>query len=194
MTNLVCGVGINDRSCPAKVNGRHTKEYTVWRSMLNRVYGKSYLNTKPSYLKCLVSNNFLYYHLFFNWCQTQIGFNITGYDLDKDLLLKGNKIYSEDNCIFIPRSINSLLTKSTYARGTYPIGVTKASKSNNFEANCNIDNKRKYIGTYGTPELAFQAYKIAKEAYIKEQAELYKDSIDPRAYLALLNYEVDIDD
>ena len=194
MVALVCGVGINDRSCPAKVNGNHTKEYKVWRSMLNRVYGKAYLENKPSYLGCSVSDTFLYYHLFYNWCQIQTGFNAIGYSLDKDLLIKGNKLYSADTCVFIPNSINSLLTRSTSARGDYPIGVTKASKSNNFEANYSIDNKRKYIGTYTTPEQAFQAYKIAKEAYIKEQAELYKDSIDPRAYLALLNYEVDIDD
>lgn len=194
MVALVCGVGINDRSYPTKINGNHTKEYKVWRSMLNRVYGKTYIENKPSYLGCSVSDAFLYYHLFYNWCQIQIGFNAIGYDLDKDLLIKGNKLYSEDTCVFLPRSINSLLTKSTSARGIYPIGVKKSSKSNNFEAKCNIDGKPKYIGTYITPELAFQAYKAAKEKYIKEQAEIYKDVIDPRAYLALLNYEVDIDD
>jgi len=192
MATLVCGIGINDRSCPAKVNGKHTKEYKVWRSMLNRVYGKAYLQNTPSYLGCSVSDTFLYYHLFYNWCQIQIGFNAIGYDLDKDLLIKGNKLYSEDTCVFLPNTVNLLLTNCKAARGMLPIGVTKAA--NKFRAQCNIDSKPKHIGMYDTPELAFQAYKTFKEAYIKEQAELYKDSIDPRAYLALLNYEVDIDD
>ncbi len=191
MVALVCGVGINDRSCPAKVNGKHTKEYNLWRAMLNRAYGKAYLQNTPSYLGCSVSDTFLYYHLFYNWCQMQIGFNTIGYELDKDLLIKGNKQYSEDTCVFIPKEINSLLTNCKAARGMLPIGVTKAA--NRYQARCRA-NGEKCLGTYDTPELAFQAYKTFKEAYIKEQAELYKDSIDPRAYLALVNYEVHIDD
>jgi hypothetical protein len=192
MVALVCGVGINDRSCPAKVNGKLTKEYSLWKNMLNRVYSKTRLENKPSYLGCSVSDTFLYYHLFYNWCQIQIGFNAIGYDLDKDLLIKGNKQYSEDTCVFIPKELNALLTKTTACRGLLPIGVTKHGSK--FQAQCKVLGKLKYLGLFDTPELAFQAYKAAKEAYIKEQAELYKDSIDPRAYQALLNYEVSLDD
>lgn len=47
---------------------------------------------------------------------------------------------------------------------------------------------------FKTPELAFQAYKQAKEAFIKQQAEKWKDRIDIRAYEALLRYEVLITD
>ena len=61
-------------------------------------------------------------------------------------------------------------------------------------AQCRKEGKKKCLGLFDTPELAFQAYKTFKEAYIKEQAELYKDSIEPRAYQALLNYEVSLDD
>jgi hypothetical protein len=54
--------------------------------------------------------------------------------------------------------------------------------------------KEKYLGRFVTPEEAFQVYKQAKEAYIKEVAELYKDQIDIRVYEALMKYEVDIND
>ena len=192
MVALVCGVGINDRSCPAKVKGKHTKEYILWYSMLYRVYSKTCLEKHPTYVGCSVSDTFLYYHLFYNWCQIQIGFNAIGYDLDKDLLIKGNKLYSEDTCVFIPKEINLLLITSKLNRGIYPIGVNKHGSK--FQAQCKVLGKLKYLGLFDTPELAFQAYKTFKEAYIKEQAELYKDSIDPRAYLALLNHEVPIDD
>lgn len=192
MTTLVCGIGINDRTYPTKIKGKQTKEYIIWYNMLNRVYSKTHLEKRPTYAGCCISNTFRYYHLFHVWCQTQIGFNTIGYDLDKDLLIKGNKQYSEDTCVFIPKEINLLLITRKLNRGIYPIGVTKSGSK--FQAQCNLVGKRIYLGTFDTPELAFQAYKTFKEAYIKEQAELYKDSIDPRAYIALLNYEVSIDD
>ena len=192
MVALVCGVGINDRSVATTLNGKITKEYALWHDMLKRCFYKPHLEKYPTYIGCTVSDNFKYYHLFHAWCQTQIGFGKEGYQLDKDLLIKGNKLYSEDTCVFIPKSLNLLLTKAAAGRGLLPIGVTKNGKG--FRAMCTIYGKAKSLGTFDTPELAFQAYKTFKEAYIKEQAELYKDSIDPRAYLALVNYEVYFDD
>ena len=192
MTTLVYGVGINDRSVATTLNGKITKEYTLWHDMLKRCYSKPYLEDRPTYIGCSVSDNFKYYHLFHVWCQTQIGFNNTGYQLDKDLLIKGNKLYSEDTCVFIPKELNALLIKTAACRGLLPIGVNK--QGSKFLARCNLVGKRIYLGVFDTPELAFQAYKTFKEAHIKEQAELYKDSIEPRAYQALLNYEVSLDD
>ena len=192
MVALVCGVGINDRSVAATLNGKPKKEYTLWHSMLKRCYFEPYLEKRPTYVGCSVSDTFLYYHLFRAWCQTQVGFGKEEYQLDKDLLIKGNKLYSEDTCVFIPPALNSLLLKRNNDRGILPIGVSQ--NGNNFRAKCSVCGGNKYLGTFSSIDLAFQAYKTFKEAYIKEQAELYKDSIDPRAYLALLNYEVSIND
>lgn len=189
---LIYGVGINDRSVPTRIKGKQTKEYKLWSGMLQRCYSKPYLEKRPTYIGCSVSDNFKYYHLFHAWCQIQIGFGKEGYQLDKDLLIKGNKVYSEDTCVFIPSVLNSILLKTAAGRGLLPIGVTKNGKG--FRAQCSIDGKEKSLGTFDTPELAFQAYKNFKEAHIKEQAEVYKDSIDPRAYQALLNYKVEIGD
>ena len=40
----------------------------------------------------------------------------------------------------------------------------------------------------------FNAYKTAKEIYIKELANKWKGKIDDRAYEALMNYAVEITD
>jgi hypothetical protein len=189
---LVFGVGINDRSVAATLNGKTTKEYALWHNMLKRCYYKPYLENHPTYVGCSVSDTFLYYHLFHVWCQTQVGFGKEGYQLDKDLLIKGNKLYSEDTCVFIPKELNVLLTKSAASRGLLPIGVAKHGKG--FKTRCSVSGKEKYLGLFDTPELAFAAYKTFKEAYIKEQAEVYKDSIEPRAYQVLINYKVEIED
>ena len=54
--------------------------------------------------------------------------------------------------------------------------------------------KREYLGFFKTEIEAFNAYKQAKEKYLKELAEKWKSQIDERAYNALMNYEVHIDD
>ena len=192
MKKLVQGVGINDGKYPTKVDGKMRKEYNLWTSMLKRCYSENYHKKKPTYLGCTVSDSFKDYTYFFEWCQTQIGFGKEGYQLDKDLLIKGNKLYSEDTCVFIPSVINLLILKADSSRGTMPIGVTKNGKG--FVARCKMYGKYKSLGTFNTPELAFNAYKTFKEAHIKELAEKYKDTISQRAYQALLKYEVSIDD
>ena len=192
MTRLVKGVGINDRKYTTTVDGKIRKEYELWTGMLNRCYSENYHKKNPTYLGCTVSDNFKHYTYFFEWCQLQIGFGICDYNLDKDLLYKGNKEYNENSCIFLPTLLNNLFVKRQLDRGTFPIGVSKDGK--NYRAQCSYNGIRKNIGTFTTPELAFNAYKAFKEAHIKELAEKYKDTIDSRAYLALMNYEVSIDD
>ena len=54
--------------------------------------------------------------------------------------------------------------------------------------------KREWLGSFKTEVEAFNAYKTAKESFIKEQAEKWKGKIDDRAYNALIDYEVSIDD
>lgn len=192
MTRLVQGVGINDGKYTASVNGVKRKEYELWTSMLKRCYNEKIHKKNPTYLGCTVSDSFKNYTYFFEWCQLQIGFGIYDYNLDKDLLIKRNKEYNENSCIFIPTLLNNLFVKRQLNRGAFPIGVSKDGK--NYKAQCSYSGERKHIGSFKTPELAFAAYKLCKENYIKELAEKYKDSIDPRAYQALLNYEVDIND
>ena len=189
----VYGVGILGDAI-ASENGVKLKEYRVWRGLLSRCYNNKTKIRSPSYGDCSVSTNFRYYPYFKEWCSKQIGFNEDGWELDKDILIKGNKIYSEDACCFVPKEINLLLCKSDSLRGSYPIGVSLNKRSGKFKASVTSGNVVKSIGVYATPEEAFQAYKQAKEDYIKEVANKWRDKIDPRVYEALMNWEVSVDD
>ena len=115
-----------------------------------------------------------------------------GWELDKDILFKGNKIYSPETCCFIPREINQIFPKRDLKRGEYPIGVTR--KRGKFSAQLSTKDFNKNLGVFNTPEEAFQAYKSAKESYIKEVADKWKDQIEPRVYQAMYNYQVEITD
>jgi len=192
MTKLVYGVGINDRKYPAKVNHTILKEYDVWQSLLARCYSAIMQKKYPTYVGCSVSENFKSYSYFYEWYQNQIGSRQEKPHLDKDLLFKGNKVYSEDTCLFLPRELNNLITFRRADRGSLPIGVT--SYQGKFIAQCSTKRASQHIGCFNTIEEAFAAYKEVKEAFIKRQAEKWKAHIDPRAFAALMAYTILITD
>ena len=123
--------------------------------------------------------------------------------LDKDILCKGNKVYSIDTCIFVPQRINELFVKQQNKRGKYPIGVKIDKRRNHLYSSIRIidgngNSHSKYLGRYSTPEEAFQVYKHAKENYIKEVIDSYEGKIPEPFYSrlkeAMYNYKVEIDD
>lgn len=187
MMKLFCGVGINDM-----VGVSQTREYRTWSGMISRCHSENSKKRFLAYTECSVSDKFLKLSSFYNWCQNQIGFN-SKFDLDKDLLHKGNKEYHPDKCVFIPREINLFIRVKKQIRGEFLIGV-KRDKWGNYIAQISIHGENIYLGLFRLEMDAFQAYKQAKEAHIKVLAEKYKDQIDPRAYNALMNYKVEITD
>ena len=195
----VYGVGVFGTKYPSKINNVLTKEYGLWKSMLRRCYSDNFKKKNPTYEGCEVSDNFKSYEYFYEWCHKQIGFGGDGsgnpFQIDKDLLIKGNKFYSENTCIFIPSEINLVLIKCTASRGEYLIGVCWNKTKKSFVAHVGKSKgKQEHLGYFKTEIEAFNAYKVAKESFIKEQANKWKSQIDPRAYNALMKYTVEITD
>ena len=191
----VFGVGIVGTKYLIKVNGVITKEYVLWKGMLQRCYSDTYKKKYTTYEGCEASENFKSFEYFYEWCHRQVGFNNKDWQLDKDLLIKGNKVYSEDSCVFLPREINQLLVKCTASRGKYLIGVYWCNTKKAFVAQVGKSKgKQERLGCFKTEIEAFNAYKVAKEAFVKEQAEKWKGKIDDRAYNALMKYTVEITD
>ena len=181
-------VGVNSIS----TNRKPHQEYVFWNSMLQRCYDLSYKLKRPTYIGCTSSNNFKYYPYFKDWCNKQVGFGNKGWCLDKDILVKGNKLYSEDTCCFVPREINSLFALSGNTRGLNPIGVQFNLEEGNYSARVSRDGKHCHIGTYETKEDAFLWYKEAKESHIKSVAKRWFGKIDQNVFNALMTYEVGI--
>ena len=114
--------------------------------------------------------------------------------LDKDILVKGNKIYSKESCIFVPQRINSLFVNTSASRGKYPIGISIVNNKY-FQVLCNdVEGNCKYIGRYSSIEEAFNNYKNFKEGVIKEVADKYKYKIPNKLYNAMYNYNIEITD
>ena len=196
------GIGyLGEGEYKTKINGKNTKCYIAWKHMLERCYNPKYKEKHPTYINCEVCEEWLCFQNFAEWFYNNY-YEIDGekMQLDKDILCKGNKIYSSENCIFVPEKINKLFTKSDKSRGNYPIGVSYHKTVGKFQANCRIydfeenKSKLKYLGLYDTPDDAFKVYKQFKENNIKEVANLYKDLISDKLYNIMYKYKVEIND
>lgn len=177
----------------AKREGRHTEEYENWNSMIKRCY--SSVKHLPSYSDKSVCKEWHDFQIFSEWATKQVGFDKEDYHLDKDLLVKDNKVYSPETCVYIPREVNSFIRR--YRMNSLPLGVDKTLRYNGsvcYRAQARELGKNINLGFYDTPEEAFSAYKDHKERLAKTLAEKWKGSIDHRAYEALMNYQVEITD
>ena len=196
----VYGVGINDwHTAISNGGGKHIPEYKMWSRMLERSLSEKWKACHPTYKDVSVDPRWYSMSTFISDVSTLIGYEeaINGsWHLDKDLLVKGNRTYSKDTCCFIPIEINSLMVMHRSSRGAHPCGVhfRKRYTKRPYCAVISRGGAYKTLGYFATAEEAFYVYKEAKEAYIKEVANKWKDQIDPRAYNALMNYQVEITD
>lgn len=170
-------------------------QYKYWRDMLKRCYDEKTLERNPTYCNKSVDECWHNFQNFAKWFdENYYEHSKEAMCLDKDILEKGNKIYSPNTCIFVPKRINTLFVKCDKARGQYPIGVSYKKSKNKYQSRCQTLDGLVFLGYYNTPEEAFYKYKEFKEDYIKKVAEEYKDIIPVNLYEAMNKYVVDIND
>ena len=200
--HLVYGIGYSGHTYPITINGVKTKEYEAWYGLLKRCRDEKYLIKEPTYSGCVVSDEWLYYDNFYRWLTSQDNYdkwkNGARWGIDKDILIKGNKVYSSSTCLLVPHNVNCLFTNRCLHRGDYPIGVDYLKKLNKFRASCMnpFSKKQEHIGLYYTPAEAFVAYKKYKENIILKVAtdEFNKENITTQCYIAMLNYKIEMND
>ena len=196
----IYGVGyLGEGKYVATENGKHKKEYRIWYDVLRRCYDPKVQEKYPTYKGCTVENYLLNFQNAAEWIKNNY-YEVLGerMHLDKDILCKGNKVYSRETCIFVPERINTLFVKRDKSRGKDPIGVSDLP-SGNYQATCSDGyGKLDYLGTYSTKEEAFRVYKEYKEKVIKEVIDSYEGKIPEPFYsrlkTAMYNYEVEMDD
>ena len=198
----VYGIGyIGEGKYKMRENGKKTRCYQTWYGMIERCYDEKLHEKQPTYKGCTVCNEWHNFQNFAKWYEENY-YQIDGerMHLDKDILVKGNKIYSPDTCIYVPQTINSLFIKRDSKRGESAIGTSYHKRDKKYQAYCNLFNsevgksKYEYLGRYNTQEEAFGVYKYYKEKNIKELADYYFGRIPEKLYQALYNYEVEISD
>lgn len=170
------------------VGNKHTPAYAAWHMMMHRVYSEEVHKIEPTYAECSVCSDWHDFQNFAEWYYKEPNSQTRGFQLDKDLMVLGNKVYGPTFCSFIPQEVNSLLNASDRSRGDLPQGVVKDGRM--FKARLGKGKTRVHLGNYPTEQQAFEVYKKAKEEYVKEVANRNKDVLHPKVYENLMNWEL----
>jgi len=187
----VAGVGyFGHGPMKATEGNKNTFEYTVWSNMLKRVYCNEKSVKNACYQGCSVVEEWHNFQNFAGWSKQQPNNCTKGFELDKDLLVLGNRTYGPDKCSYVPHRINSILCDREGDRGDLPVGVTH--HKNKYRSRLNVDGKRVHLGLYETCSEAFNVYREEKIKYVREVVNEYKQYLHPQVYNNLLNWTVDI--
>jgi len=197
MSRLVKGVGINDADYVAEVyeevgcvGGKRKRKliwqcpfYRTWKDMLSRGYDDEFKIRCPTYKHVTVCPEWHLFSTFRSWMVMQ---DWEGKQLDKDLLVTGNKVYSPENCVFVSRQVNNFMVDCGAARGLYLIGASWRKDRGKFQAHCSnpFTGKKDYLGYFTNEEQAHQAW-LAKK--LEHTYALAAIQTDDRVAEALIN-------
>ena len=175
-----------------KIDGKTTKVYSAWNGMIVRGYCSKYKEKNTTYKDVTVCKEWHNFQEFSKWFYNNWKpYMDESWNLDKDILVKGNKIYSPETCCFVPQEINKSLILNNNNRNL-PTGIRYKKEFNKYQPRITIGKKEKYLGFYDTLTEACKVYATAKELHIKELADKWKDQITEKVYQAMYNYQVEI--
>lgn len=178
MKSLIYGVGLNDANyhVAKSINGKLVKcpIYARWHNMLQRCYDQKWISRYPTYKGCVVCDDWLTFSNFKRWMEQQ---DWQGKELDKDLLVIGNKVYSPETCVFLDGVTNNFTTDRGAARGEWPIGVYFNKRVGKFMARCNnpFTRKQEHLGYFDCPSQSHQAWRKRKHELSCQLADLQTD-------------------
>lgn len=179
---LVFGVGINDSelqvSNTVKLNNKRVvvwqcEFYSKWLYMLQRCYSEKFKKTRPSYEGCIVCDEWHKFSSFKAWMQQQ---DWSGKQLDKDILVMGNKVYSPVTCVFVSSLVNSFFGSKNNANG-YLDGVSLLKRNQQFRSQVQnpFTGKNESLGNFASEIEAHIAWKKRKHELACQLADLQTD-------------------
>lgn len=194
---LIYGIGVNDadyivvkREELGYVDGKRKQKtvwkcsyYQTWAEMIRRCYDAKYQERHPTYASCTVSEDWHTFSRFREWMELQ---DFEGLQLDKDILIKGNKLYSPETCVFVTPMVNSFANDQAAKRGEWMIGAIWHKQSKKFRANCSnpFTKKQEYLGLFTSEQQAHNAWLKHKNELAHELAEIQTDERVAKALIS----------
>lgn len=157
------GIGVLDEPCT--VNGKRKVSYTAWQSMLTRCYSARYQEERQTYIGCSVCPGWLTFSVFSSWFDSRYS---SGYQLDKDLLYLGNKVYSPLTCCLIPTKLNSILASLDELMSDPTAGSFYNKRSRCWYSTIRMGSRPICLGSYSSSISAGAAWRTAKLNYLAD--------------------------
>lgn len=181
-------VAICDIKC--KIDNVLDQQYFLWKDVVKRCLDSNFKEKYPTYKDCTISDEWLRYSNFKNDVSNMVGFGEVGFQIDKDLIVSGNKHYSIETCCFLPHEINTFLAFNKRNKGEYPVGVSFNKRAGLFVAKISMDNKIYDLGYFNNPIEAHNRYKEHKELHARVLANRWRSKISLVAYESLMSFKV----
>lgn len=183
---FVRGVGVNDVSWQTQwfdsgILLSRDPAYVNWANILQRCeVGGEYQKKQPTYKEVTVCQSWAKFSSFSMWWREH---QVDGWQLDKDLLVPGNKVYSPETCIFVPSWLNSFTADCKASRGSTRIGVHFHNRDKVFQANISSPHTKKleYLGYFSTEASAYNTW-LSRKLQYAEELRPQMDAIDLRLY------------
>lgn len=182
----ICNVGyIGDGEYLTGTARKHTVEYQNWTCMIRRCYDETLKERYSAYFRdCVVCDEWHNFQMFAKWYNDNIyQVGSERMHIDKDILIKGNKLYSPDTCLIVPQRINMLFLKKPNKYGL-PNGIKPIANGRYSSQYCG-----KHIGNFDTLKQAVIAHDKEKQKAIIDIANEYREKIPSKLYNALMNWE-----
>lgn len=165
----------------------------IWKSMMQRAYNPKFHEKQPTYKEVEVDERWHNCQVFVEDIEKMPGYSMFDengrvYQLDKDILVKGNKVYSKDTCVFVPCAINSFMINNRSDKGDLPTGVCWDKQNNKYISQIKINGKKKHLGSFTNVEDARAIYVAERNKYASYLAEKYEGKVDPRVIDILNNW------
>lgn len=185
------GVGfLGEGKYKSKKGNKFTPEYIAWRGMLERVYCGKRQKNYPTYIGCTVCEEWHNFQVFAEWYCNHESYGL-GYDLDKDILVKGNKHYSPETCCLVPQEINCIFNTCGSLKRDLPLGVGYKKEKNMYYASIRNEGVLKHLGYFTTKEEAHEVYREHKQIAVKNVALSYEGLIEAKVFDMLMFWTLD---
>lgn len=162
--------------------------YSKWTNMMQRCYDEETHKRKPYYAPCTVEAEWHNFSNYREW-HKENAMGDKKVDLDKDVLIRGNTVYSSDTCTLIPHFTNTIFEERGIATN-----IVQNNDTGKYDVFMSVLGKRKDIGSFDTEEKGKQAFFDYKKDYIKKYAKKCKGRVPDKTYQAMMNWEIEITD
>lgn len=167
----------------------HKVAYNKWVGALVRSSSEDFKLKNTAYKDCSISADWLNFQKFARDYYAMHGSSNKNWQLDKDVLVKDNKHYSNSTCCLLPQEINCITVRRAKLLGDLPQGVE--GHGNKFIVRAKQGDKRVVLLSTYSLEDAYNCSSENRTNRIRNLALKYKKDLCPKVFESLINYEVD---